>query len=494
MATPEQSLLFSWGDVELLPDLRRLEFVLDHLPDEGILAALERRRGRGRNDFPVRAMWRALVAGVVLQHPTAAALLRELGRNAQLLALCGFEALPRQTAAVVRVGRDRRTGRLVRDERAPPQRLSAPTEWAFSRFMANVVALERRDGLVSALVPKLRRELLKALPDYGECLGADGKAIRSHSTGRTLKGGRCASDPDADRGAHTHRGVDRRTGKPWERIASWFGYKLHLVADTKHELPVAFSVERASVSEQKVLPRDLEALFAEEPALAKRCRFLSADRGYDQEKLKAWLWDAHRIRPLLDTRETWREDWDALPAQPGLPKLRPVHPGRVDNVFHSEKGRVFCRCPATGEMRPMAFQGCEERRDALKYLCPAVAYGLQCVGRAQCCRAAGIPESSCGRSLRIHLKKSNRRIFPPTPHGTTTWRREYARRSALERMNSRLDNDFGFEKHTIRGKDRMTARVGLALAVMMALALGSVRARAHDRMRSLIRPPPTQAA
>ena len=61
-------------------------------------------------------------------------------------------------------------------------------------------------------------------------------------------------------------------------------------------------------------------------------------------------------------------------------------------------------------------------------------------------------------------------------------------------MNSRLDNDFGFEKHTIRGKDRMTARVGLALAVMMALALGSIRARTHDRMRSLIRPPPPQAA
>ena len=40
----------------------------------------------------------------------------------------------------------------------------------------------------------------------------------------------------------------------------------------------------------------------------------------------------------------------------------------------------------------------------------------------------------------------------------------------------------------------MTARVGLALAVMMALALGSIRARAHDRMRSLIRPPPAQAA
>ena len=37
-------------------------------------------------------------------------------------------------------------------------------------------------------------------------------------------------------------GRDWRTGKPWERIASWSGCKLHLVADAKHEIPVAFSV------------------------------------------------------------------------------------------------------------------------------------------------------------------------------------------------------------------------------------------------------------
>ena len=45
MATPKRRLLFSWDDVELLPDLQRLQFVLDHLSDEEILAALERRDG-----------------------------------------------------------------------------------------------------------------------------------------------------------------------------------------------------------------------------------------------------------------------------------------------------------------------------------------------------------------------------------------------------------------------------------------------------------------
>ena len=89
MATP-RSLLFSWDDVERLPELRRLTFVLDNLPDGEVVAALEAKRGRGRDEYPVSALWRALVAGVVFGHASAASLLRELGRNPALLGLCGF--------------------------------------------------------------------------------------------------------------------------------------------------------------------------------------------------------------------------------------------------------------------------------------------------------------------------------------------------------------------------------------------------------------------
>ena len=52
----------------------------------------------------------------------------------------------------------------------------------------------------------------------------------------------------------------------------------------------------------------------------------------------------------------------------------------------------------------------------------------------------------------------------------------------MERIYSRLDNGFRFERHTIRGKAKMTARVGLAMAVMMALALGHLRAGRKQQM------------
>lgn len=59
-------------------------------------------------------------------------------------------------------------------------------------------------------------------------------------------------------------------------------------------------------------------------------------------------------------------------------------------------------------------------------------------------------------------------------------RRGYHRRTAMERIDSRLDTSFNFETHYIRGHARMKPRLGLALAVMMALALAGRR----ERMRS----------
>ena len=41
MTTENTNLLFSWENVELLPDLQRLKLVLDTLPSADVIAALE---------------------------------------------------------------------------------------------------------------------------------------------------------------------------------------------------------------------------------------------------------------------------------------------------------------------------------------------------------------------------------------------------------------------------------------------------------------------
>ena len=460
--------------------------MLDNLPDAAVVGALEARRGRGRDEYPVGAMWRALVAGMVFGHESAASLLRELGRNPALLGLCGFDPLGRQAPTRRSVERTADGGAAV-VHLPSPRRDGVPTAWAFSRFVAGVAKLEDEVGAVSGMVAALRRRLMDELPGFGRHLGYDGKAVDSHSTGRAKAATGKPSDPDADWGKHETHGVDAKTGRSWTKVKTWFGYGLHLIADVEHEIPVWFEVTKASASEHPALSAGVDGLFGEEPELAARCADFCADRGLDAGPLRKKLWDVYEVRPLVDTRETWREEKAEPGYDPAEPILRSLAADGGGNVLHSEKGEVSCRCPATGTVRPMAFQGFEADRGTLKYRCPAAAYGLDC-GLDRCLRDAGSGAGDYGRVVRIDLAGRDRRTFTPTPWGSPSWKRGYARRAALERINSRLDGSFGFERHFVRGRAKMKTRLGLAVAVMMALALGAVLAGRPERMRSLVDP------
>ena len=60
------------------------------MPDEEFMRELESERGRGRNDYPVRAVWNSIPHGVIYQHLSIESLRRELLRNGQLRYLCGI--------------------------------------------------------------------------------------------------------------------------------------------------------------------------------------------------------------------------------------------------------------------------------------------------------------------------------------------------------------------------------------------------------------------
>ena len=91
MAVIEQKQLFGWSDIEVLGDLERLDLVLRYLPDRKLIDTLERERGRGIDEYPVRPVWNSILAGVSFQHVSVESLRRELLRNAQLRQLCGFD-------------------------------------------------------------------------------------------------------------------------------------------------------------------------------------------------------------------------------------------------------------------------------------------------------------------------------------------------------------------------------------------------------------------
>jgi hypothetical protein len=88
---------------------------------------------------------------------------------------------------------------------------------------------------------------------------------------------------------------------------------------------------------------------------------------------------------------------------------------------------------------PTAFGGFEKDRETLKYRCPAKHYGIDCKGADVCPAASGI---------RIPLSE-DRRIFTPLARSSYSWKTEYKKRTAVERVSSRLDVSFGFENHFI---------------------------------------------
>ncbi len=95
---------------------------------------------------------------------------------------------------------------------------------------------------------------------------------------------------------------------------------------------------------------------------------------------------------------------------------------------------------------------------------------------------------SCKRScLHKGIKLSeDRRVFTPLARSSYEWKRQYKKRTLVERANIRLDVSFGFEQHFIRGQRKMKLRMGLALMVMLAMALEQIRQKQKVSIRSLV--------
>lgn len=430
--------LFSWKDIDELGDLERLQLVIDHIPDQKLMNVLYRQRGKGKNNHPIIAVWNSLLAGVVFQHKSIESLRRELRRNAQLRELCGFEPLRGITAV--------------------------PSKSAYNRFIANLMV---HKDLIDEMFDVLVRQLQQLLPDFGKDLAFDSKAIASFGQRPGKYKGDLRGEHEADRGKKTYNGV-REDGTTWEKIKSWFGFKLHLIVDANYELPVVMGVTKASVPDVIELKEMFKRMEEKHPGLLETCENGIGDKGYDDTALISQLWKKYSIKPVIDIRNMWKDKEETRTFTNG--------PHQYKNVTHDYKGTIFCHCPKTGEVKKMAFGGFEQHRETLKYLCPAVHYGIECKGAAECPVRKGV---------RISIEE-DQRIFTPVARSSYKWTRIYNKRSSVERVNSRIETSFGFEKHYIRGMVKMKLRCTLALSVMLAMALGRVKENQSEWMRSLV--------
>lgn len=439
MASIAQLRLFSWKDIDDLGDLERLNLIINTMPDEYLMQTLEKLRGfRGRNDYPIRAVWNSILAGIVYQHPSIESLRRELQRNAQLREICGFDPLKGHRAV--------------------------PSKDAYSRFLDNLMNQQK---LIDLMFEQLVSQITELLPDFGKNIAFDSKAIESLSPcPSSEKDGDRRREEDADYGKKTYKGI-KEDNTTWEKVKTWFGYKLHLIVDANYELPISYELTKASCHDVPVMRDMFDKLEFQRKEMLEHCEAGMGDKGYDDVKLISQLFGRYMIKPIIDIRNNWKDS----------DKTRIFPSRQIDNLTYDYKGTIYCHCQVSGEVRKMVYAGFENDRNTLKYRCPAREYGIKCKGASKCPLAKGV---------RISVQE-NIRYFTPLPRSTYKWKRLYNKRTSVERVNSRLDVSFGFEKHYIRGMDKMRTRCGLTLCIMIALAVGRIKQKNPELMRSLVK-------
>lgn len=280
--------------------------MLGTLNDAALGRKLYRIRGKGRNDWPCEAMLNSFFASFLFEHETVESLSRELRRNRQLRALCGFEP------------------KAVKQKDGSIKNYVAPSKSAYSKFLKNLICCQKE---LDEMFTELVLYMYEHLEHFGEILMVDGKAIQSYGgkPSKNKKSG-CRGEHDADwcRKQYSASGAN---GETVVKTKKWFGFRLHLIADATYEMPVAFCVTKASNSEQTETEKMLEEMGKVHNEWLKKCKFFLGDKGYDSGRIIGQL-EGKGIVPIIDIRNCWKDGEE-------------THQYRDTNLVYNYKGNVW---------------------------------------------------------------------------------------------------------------------------------------------------------
>jgi len=412
-----QPTIFDYTEIEILGDLERCKLLIENVPDEKIIEELKKRRGKGRNDYPIIPVWNSLLIMPLIECSTVEQLRRELSRNSDLRKLCGFNDM------------DYYFGKC---KLVPPPK-------AFSNMINN---LKKIEPMLKEAFYELREFMYKNLKDFGKNVGEDGKIFTSRAKGINKNGdendGRC--DMDADYTIKEKYYKDSKDGTTKVKKVTYFGYRYHLLADVEHELPIEYTVTKASKGEREQLKKHIEMLPEDKKEIIET---LSADKGYDGEDIIKFL-KSNDIKPIIDVQNHWKDD-----------RTRQY---KNTNIVYTYDGKVYY-VEKTGELIPMKYLGYDKIKDKLRY-------------------------SHKGKVYSIELS-TDVRVFTPVARDSKKWQKLYNKRTALERINGRFDRDFNLENNKVRGLKKATIMIDLMMLGMMAMAKGHIVNNHPENIRKL---------
>lgn len=412
--------LFAWDDLEDSPSLQTIKDLLATLPDAKLLESLRTARGKGRNDYPVHVLWGVVVLRIALRHVTTEAMLAELQRNEGLRRILGIESEDR-----------------------------VPKKWNMSRFEEALGQEPHR-----TLLKEVFNLLIQRLGVTVAGLGVDTAGDATGLSARRKPTGAAAQESDeglplASGGRKEYKDDEGKVTK----VVEWFGFKLHLVVDVKHEVVLSYAVTDTKAGDGETLPVVLGQAEANLPA--DRIETLAFDKAADSEDVHRML-SRKGIKPLIQMRALWQTDPE---------RLLPGHDG-TSNVVYDESGTIYCydKVSEPPVRHRMSYIGYEPKRETLKYRCPAKHEDWACPMSAIC--NAG---KSYGKTVRVPREEDLRR-FPALPRATKKFEQMYKGRTAVERVNARLKIFWGVDDGNVTGTRRFVAQVGVVMVVHAAFA------------------------
>ena len=412
--------LFAWDALEDSPTLKSLRVLLEAIPDQTLLASLRAARGKGRDDYPVEILWGTLVLAIALRHVSIDACLEELQRNPALRLLIGID----------------------REDAVPgPDNMS--------RFLATLGEEPH--------LSHLRHSFDLQVSRLGQVVGDLGQHTASDSTGLA---GRAAASEKL-RAAEIEQGLPQPTGGRKEyqddagnvtRVVEWFGYKLHLLVDSKHEVALAYHITDTKAGDNERIAALVQQ--AQQNLPPHRLKTLAYDKAANDGAVHEFLHEAG-IQAVIQNRNFQLEEPEKV-----LGGRTPL------NIVYDQAGTVFCydRVSEPPVRHALAYIGHEPDRGTIKYRCPARHQGFDCPSAADC--NAG---RDYGLTVRVKQEIDLRR-FPSIPRATKQFERLYAGGTAVERVNGRLKIFWGIDDGQVYGARRFHGHVGAVMVVHMAFA------------------------
>jgi hypothetical protein len=240
------------------PIVRQLKAVFKVIPDGELLYNLKEYYA-GRKGYTHKVLWLTYVAMVILNLPSFAALIRALQNNPYVAEACGI---------------------------SNPEGI--PSKFAYSRFM-HKLQRKHNEVLVKGIMRNLTRQCYKTIPDFGKSVAIDSTDMKAWSNGTKER----KTDPDA--------GWVIKLPTSGKAKFVW-GYKLHLMVDAAHEIPIAANITKGSLHDIRQATALLHQ--ARETYGKFHPEYVLCDAGYNSESLRKKIKKQFRSRAIIKSRKT----------------------------------------------------------------------------------------------------------------------------------------------------------------------------------------------